>query len=207
MIVEVAFDGGCRNNPNGPASSGAIVRDPDGRTLRHIGLAIGIASNNVAEWTGLLIGLEAAREVGATAVRAFGDSQLVVEQFTGNYAIRDEKLRTIAMEVSTVARSFPGGVTAAHVPREKNRAADAICRAVLEGTYTPDSDVDVYTAGDVEVHFVVAVRMDHRAVSEAIEAGATPAALRKKLAAQVESKLIRTGVVGEYSVIPSRIKG
>jgi ribonuclease HI len=207
MIVEVAFDGGCRNNPNGPASSAAIVRDLEGRTLRHVGSAIGIASNNVAEWTGLFLGLQAAQELGATEVRAFGDSKLVVEQFKGNYAIKGEKLREIAMEVSQIARAF-ASVTIEHVPREQNRAADAICTAVLNDTYVPDADLGaIGDAGDVEVAFVVQVRMDRKAATAALAGGKTIKALRKQLAAQMERKLMLTGVVGEIAVSTSRIKG
>lgn len=207
MIVEVAFDGGCRDNPRGQASSAAIVRDLEGHTLRHVGSAIGIASNNVAEWTGFYLGLQAAQELGATEVRAFGDSKLVVEQFSGNYAIREEKLREIAMEVSQIARTFAGGVTATHVPREQNRAADAICTAVLEGTYEADVDLDALTAGDVEVAFVVQVRMDRKSVAAAVAGGKTVKDLRKQLTAQMERKLMLTGVVGEIIVSTSRIKG
>jgi ribonuclease HI len=207
MIVEVAFDGGCRNNPNGQASSAAIVRDLEGRTLRHVGSAIGIASNNVAEWTGLFLGLQAARDLGATEVRVFGDSKLVVEQFKGNYSVKDETLRAIAMEVSQIARTF-ASVTIEHVPREQNRAADAICTAVLNDAYVPDADLSaIEDGGDVEVAFVVQVRMDRKAATAALASGKTVKELRKQLAAQMERKLMLTGVVGEIAVSTSRIKG
>lgn len=214
MMVEIHFDGGCRSNPNGPASSGAVIRTIDGRTLRHVGRAIGIASNNVAEWTGLLIGLEAARELGATDCRVYGDSKLVVEQFSGNYAVRDEKLREIALRVSNVVREFTGVVTLEHVRREHNKAADAICNAVLDGTYRDDAFLQVASTEerskakriDVTVGFVVEVTMDSAEAAASLAAGATCAELRKKLAERVETRLLLSGAGGDPLRV-TRVRG
>jgi probable phosphoglycerate mutase len=210
MIVQLAFDGGCRNNPNGPGSSGEVLQDIDGRTLRHVGRAIPApASNNVAEWTGLLIGLEAALELGASSVASQGDSQLVVRQFSGEFAVREERLRALSMQAHRLRARFADGVTLTWVPRERNRAADAICTAVLDGTYRPDADLDDLTsdAPEIEVAFVVAARLDGRVAAAAVARGEEPKALRKALAAEVERKLLLTGKVGHYTVTPARIKG
>jgi probable phosphoglycerate mutase len=212
MIVEVWFDGGCRSNPTGAAASAAIVRDPiAGRTLRHVGRAIGVASNNVAEWRGFILGLEAARDLGATSVRAFGDSKLVVEQFAGNYAINAESLRALALEASRLAVSFTGGVVATHVPRAENRAADAICNAVLDGTYVADADdltaATPAAAKTVTVSFVVDVTMDASEAREAIAGGATELALRKRLADRAERAFLLNGRVGGDSYRATRVKG
>jgi len=205
MIVTLAFDGGCLNNPHGEASSAAIIQDLDGRTLRHVGAAIGIASNNVAEWTGFYLGLQAAQELGASGVRAFGDSKLVVEQFRGNYAIRQESLREIAMETSKIAQTFADGVEIEHVPRERNRAADAIATAVLKGTYVEDAVDPV--AGDIELGFVLQVDVDPKRIRAALDRGLTLKQLKKHISDEVEGRLIRCGLVGEYSVRPARIRG
>jgi ribonuclease HI len=212
MIVHLNFDGGCRSNPNGPASSGAVLRDAAGLTLIHVGRDIGVGSNNIAEWTGLLIGLEAARNLGATEVCAFGDSELVVKQFNGEYAIRDEKLRALSIQVSQVARSFEAGVTVRHIPRKQNAAADAICTAVLEGTYVPDSSIeDVRAAANaderVAVEFVVEVQMGRDEARRRLEAGATPAELRRDLGKRAESSLLLAGTKTGDAFKPARIKG
>jgi ribonuclease HI len=209
MIVEVSFDGGCVNNPNGPASSAAIVRDREGHTLRHVGLPIGIASNNVAEWRALQLGLETAHDLGAAGVHAYGDSKLVVEQFAGRFAIHEERLKAIALEVSRLARRFPEGVKVTWVPREANRAADAICSAVLGGSYVPDAAIDDATTGvaDVEVSFICTVRMDPAKVRAALAGGGTPVALRKQLAARAETRLLLASQIGDFRISPSRVKG
>lgn len=212
-VVDLYFDGGCKNNPIGEASCGAVVKDGTGRTLRHVGRALGIGSNNVAEWSGLLHGLRAAHGLGATGVRAFGDSKLVCEQFSGNFSIRVDSLRIIADKVRTLVSDFPDGVTATWIPREANRAADAICSGVLEGTYRGDpEDMDAamnsYAANaEVEVTFVCTIRMDAKAAREAIESGVPADALRRRMAREAESRLLLAGRVGGYTVTPTRIKG
>jgi probable phosphoglycerate mutase len=206
VIVEVFFDGGCRSNPHGEAASGAVVRDLEGKTLRHVGRAIGIGSNNLAEWNGLRYGLEAALELGATEVRAFGDSKLVVEQFSGAYAIRAEGLREISLHVSKLAQQFPGGVVAQHVPRKQNAAADWICTAVLNGTYEP-GDTAPPAGAPVSVTFVVDVTMDPKEAREAIAAGTSELDLRRMLAARAERALLLNGRVGGDAYRPARVKG
>jgi probable phosphoglycerate mutase len=212
MKVEVWFDGGSRSNPNGQAASAAIVRDPsEGVTLRHVGRALGIASNNVAEWRGLIVGLETARELGATEVQAFGDSQLVVEQFLGNYQVNSEALKPLCAEARQLATYFPGGVKAKHVPRAQYHAADAICNAVLDGTYVGDGTLPVTETVDrrkpVSVAFVVEVTMNAKEVRDALAAGTTETALRKILAGRAERKLLLTGSVGGDTLRTARVKG
>jgi ribonuclease HI len=215
MIVDLYFDGGCRANPNGPAAGGAVVRDLEGRTLRHVGRHIGIGTNNSAEWTGFLIGLEAARDVGATCVRAFGDSNLVVQQFARAWGINEEHLLSFAQQAWTIAKAFPDGVTTAHVPREQNRAADAICTAVLEDVYVPDAEIDeVLAAADlaaavatpISVSFVVDVTLDRNAVRTALAAGVKPTELRKQLAKRYENRLLLAGQLPD-EIRVSRVKG
>ncbi|MBV8149325.1 MAG: ribonuclease HI family protein, partial [Candidatus Eremiobacteraeota bacterium] len=87
-------DGGSRGNP-GPAASGAVLLDPSGELLEEVAAYLGIATNNVAEWTALVIGLEAAakREVRRLAVRL--DSELVVKQLRGEYRVKKAELQPL----------------------------------------------------------------------------------------------------------------
>jgi ribonuclease HI len=121
----VYFDGASRGNP-GPASYG--VFSPTG--LR-IGERIGHATNNVAEWRGLLAALDAARVAGATSVELRSDSELVVRQFTGVYRVKAVHLVPFLEEAREKARSFRT-LTIRHVPREENREADALANAALD---------------------------------------------------------------------------
>ncbi|WP_155372039.1 bifunctional RNase H/acid phosphatase [Catellatospora vulcania] len=129
VIIEA--DGGARGNP-GPAGYGAVVRDPaSGEVLAERAAALGVATNNVAEYRGLIAGLEAAAELGASQVEARMDSKLVVEQMSGRWQIKHPGLRPLAAEVATLVRKFDQ-VTYTWIPRERNRAADALANAAMD---------------------------------------------------------------------------
>lgn len=127
LIVEA--DGGSRGNP-GPAAYGAVVRDAEtGRILVEVAEAIGVATNNVAEYRGLLAGLERAIEVAPQAqIEARLDSKLIVEQMSGRWAIRNAALRELAL----AARRMAPGATYTWVPRDQNRAADRLVNDALD---------------------------------------------------------------------------
>jgi probable phosphoglycerate mutase len=130
IIIEA--DGGSRGNP-GPSSYGALVRDADtGRVIAQRGETIGIATNNVAEYTGLIAGLQMAREYApdATDVEVRMDSKLVIEQMAGRWKIKHESMRPLAVEAKDLLP--PAGVTWTWVPREQNSAADALANAALD---------------------------------------------------------------------------
>jgi ribonuclease H / adenosylcobalamin/alpha-ribazole phosphatase len=129
LIVEA--DGGSRGNP-GPAAFGALVRDAaSGAVLAEAADAIGTATNNVAEYRGLVAGLQLARDVDAeAAVEVRMDSKLVIEQMAGRWKIKHADMRHLAMEAR---RLVPADVTWTHVPRERNAAADALLNRVLDG--------------------------------------------------------------------------
>jgi len=129
IIIEA--DGGSRGNP-GPSSYGALVRDADtGMVIAQRGETIGIATNNVAEYTGLIAGLEMAREYApdATDVEVRMDSKLVIEQMAGRWKIKHESMKPLAVEAQ---RLLPASVTWTWVPREQNAAADALANAALD---------------------------------------------------------------------------
>jgi ribonuclease HI len=133
LIVEA--DGGARGNP-GPAAYGAVVRDAQtSRVLAAEGLPIGRATNNVAEYRGLIAGLEMAREIDPTAtLEVRMDSRLVIEQMAGRWKVRHADLKPLALQA---ARLRPASVTWTWVPRELNQAADALVNRALDGDLVP----------------------------------------------------------------------
>jgi probable phosphoglycerate mutase len=137
LVVEA--DGASRGNP-GPASYGALVRDPEtGTVLAERAEVLGTTTNNVAEYRGLIAGLEAAREIDASAeVEVRMDSKLVVEQMSGRWQVKHPSMRPLAVEARSVLP--PEQVRYIWVPREKNKAADRLANAALDGT--PIDDVD-----------------------------------------------------------------
>jgi ribonuclease HI len=123
-------DGGSRGNP-GPAASGAVLFDESGDVLREIGTFLGVATNNVAEWTGLLTGLEAALELGVTDIAVRLDSELVVKQISGAYRVKNEGLIPLHAKAKVLLRKF-ASVDVQHVRRKLNAAADAVVNQVLD---------------------------------------------------------------------------
>jgi broad specificity phosphatase PhoE/ribonuclease HI len=128
VILEA--DGGSRGNP-GPASYGALIRDADtGVIIAQRGETIGIATNNVAEYRGLIAGLELAREHAPDAeIEVRMDSKLVVEQMAGRWKIKHADMKPLALQAQ---RLVPPGVIWTWVPRAQNAAADALANAALD---------------------------------------------------------------------------
>ena len=129
LIVNV--DGGARGNP-GPAAVGAVVQTADGELLEERGELIGVATNNVAEYRALLLGIELAAGRGAGEVELVGDSELIVRQVRGEYKVKDATLRELHGEVKRALRSFENW-TIRHVRREQNAEADRLVNAALDG--------------------------------------------------------------------------
>lgn len=129
VIIEA--DGGSRGNP-GPASYGALVRDADtGMVIAQRGETIGVATNNVAEYTGLIAGLELAREHAPDAdVEVRMDSKLVVEQMAGRWKVKHASMKPLAIQAQGLLPS--GSIEWTWVPREQNKAADALANAALD---------------------------------------------------------------------------
>ena len=130
LVVEA--DGGSRGNP-GPAGYGALVRDPlTGQVLAEVWESLGTATNNVAEYSGLVAGLRAAAELAPGAdVEVRMDSKLVVEQMSGRWQIKDPNLRTLARSAQDVARRL-GRVSYAWVPRARNAHADRLANQAMD---------------------------------------------------------------------------
>jgi ribonuclease H / adenosylcobalamin/alpha-ribazole phosphatase len=129
VIVEA--DGGSRGNP-GPAGYGAVVRDADtGQPLREAAGGIGVASNNVAEYRGLIAGLQTAIDLGAKQVEVRMDSKLVVEQMSGRWQVKHPDMRVLAREAMALVRQLPA-VTFGHIPRALNSHADRLANEAMD---------------------------------------------------------------------------
>ncbi len=123
-------DGGSRGNP-GPAASGAVLVGPDGGVLDEVGAFLGTATNNVAEWTALCIGLERALEHGLRRLAVRMDSELVVKQMRGEYRVKHADLQPLHRRAQGLLRRFEH-VDIKHVPRKQNALADRLVNAVLD---------------------------------------------------------------------------
>jgi probable phosphoglycerate mutase len=124
-------DGGSRGNP-GPAAYGAVLKDADtGEVIAEDASTIGVASNNVAEYSGLIAGLRLAEEFAPEAdIEVRMDSKLVVEQMSGRWKIKHASMRPLAMEANRLA---PFGTTYTWMPREQNKHADRLANEALDG--------------------------------------------------------------------------
>ena len=128
--VVVNVDGGARGNP-GPAAVAAVLTNPDGGLIEQLGKPIGHATNNVAEYRALLLGIELAKSVGAREVELIGDSELIVKQVTGEYRVKDAGLRPLHAEVKQALADFDRW-SIRHVKRAHNEAADALVNETLD---------------------------------------------------------------------------
>jgi len=128
--VVVHVDGGARGNP-GPAAAAAVVSGPGGDVLDEASELLGEATNNVAEYRALLLGLRRARELGATEVEVVNDSELVARQVTGAYKVKHEAMRPLHAEATAALGAYDRG-TIRSVPRAENARADALVNAALD---------------------------------------------------------------------------
>jgi len=128
--VVVEADGGSRGNP-GPAGYGAAVFTTDGSLLAERAEGIGVTTNNVAEYKGLIAGLEAARELDADEVDVRMDSKLVVEQMSGRWQIKNEALKPLAATASALAAGF-AEITYTWIPRAQNAHADRLANEAMD---------------------------------------------------------------------------
>ena len=131
MKVVVNVDGGARGNP-GPAAIAAVVQEPDGGVLEERGERIGRATNNVAEYKALLLGIEMASALGAKELDLVGDSELIVKQVKGEYKVKDATMRELHAEAEKALREFDSW-SIRHVRREHNAEADRLVNEALDG--------------------------------------------------------------------------
>jgi ribonuclease HI len=135
MKVIVHVDGGARGNP-GRAAAACVVSSPDGDVLAERSELLGTATNNVAEYRALLLGLECAHELGASEVEVVGDSELIAKQVQGLYKVKHEAMRPLHRRaLDSLARFEDWSIRT--VPRAQNARADALVNAALDGR-TPE---------------------------------------------------------------------
>ena len=130
MKARLFTDGGARGNP-GPAAYGFVLDSEDGTVLAAEGQAIGVATNNVAEYSGLVAGLRKALDLHVPEVEVVSDSELLVKQMRGEYRVKNEALRTLFVEASALARGLES-VEYRHVKRAHNELADRLVNEALD---------------------------------------------------------------------------
>jgi len=128
LIVHV--DGGARGNP-GPAAAAAVISNADGETLAEHSELLGRATNNVAEYRAVLLGLARARDLGADEVEVIGDSELVAKQIQGLYKVKHEAMRPLYLDAMKALREFRSW-SIRTVPRAQNARADALVNEALD---------------------------------------------------------------------------
>ncbi len=130
MRARLFTDGGARGNP-GPAAYGYVLEAEDGTVLAAEGQAIGSATNNVAEYSGLIAGLRKAAELHVPDVEVVSDSELMVKQMRGEYRVKNAALRALSVEAAALAREFTN-VEYRHVKRAHNELADRLVNEALD---------------------------------------------------------------------------
>lgn len=126
----IHVDGASIGNP-GPAGAGVVIMDQNNRKTATISQPLGTATNNVAEYRALIMGLTRAKELGASRVHILADSELMVKQITGDYRVKDVKLRALSREALELIDSFDY-FDIVHVDREKNGEADRLAKRAAE---------------------------------------------------------------------------
>jgi len=129
MKLEIFTDGGCSGNP-GPAAIGVVFKE-NGKTIKTYSRAIGQGTNNIAEYTALIVALQEAQQLKSIEVRVKTDSQLMCQQVLGKYAVKHENIKPLFLKVKDLVKGFKN-FHIEHVPREQNAEADALVRQVLK---------------------------------------------------------------------------
>ena len=130
MRAKLFTDGGARGNP-GPAAYAYVLETEDGDVVAAHGEAIGVATNNVAEYSALIAGLEKAVELGVAELEVVSDSELMVKQMRGEYKVKNEALRELSLRAGRLAREV-GSVRYTAVRREQNKLADRLVNEALD---------------------------------------------------------------------------
>jgi len=130
-LITAYFDGGARSNP-GPGGYGVYIVDDQGTVLAELHGSLGVTTNNIAEYNGLIAALQWAVDHDVTSITIKGDSLLIVEQMRGNYKVKNEGLKPLHLQARMLVTQI-GNVKFAHVPREQNRDADRLSNVGMDG--------------------------------------------------------------------------
>jgi ribonuclease HI len=147
--VVVHVDGGARGNP-GPAAAAAVVSTPDGQVLDEAAITLGRATNNVAEYRALLLGLERAAALGASQVDVVNDSELIAKQVDGSYRVKNADLQPLHQQAKQALAGFERW-SIRSVPRAQNAAADALVNRALDGDEIAPNPATVAADGTDEL--------------------------------------------------------
>jgi ribonuclease HI len=128
--ITINFDGGSRGNP-GPAGIGVVLSAEDGTPLVTLGKFIGVATNNVAEYTALILGLKQAAKLGATKIHVRGDSELVIKQMRGEYRVKNPALKALYEQAQSLVSDFQS-VGFEHNLRHHNSLADRLANLAMD---------------------------------------------------------------------------
>ncbi len=129
--IHIFTDGGARGNPGPAAMGGVLIDAATGTVLDEFGIYLGETTNNQAEYRALIEALKRAKQHGATTVECFLDSELVVEQMTGRYKVKNGGLQSLFQKAQHLAQQFEN-VAFRHIPREQNKQADALVNKALD---------------------------------------------------------------------------
>jgi len=129
LKLSLYTDGGSRGNP-GPAATGGVLKNEEGKTIASFGTFLGKQTNNYAEYMAFIEGIKKAKELGATEVEAFLDSKLVVEQLNRNWKVKEPTIQKLFLKAWNEIQGIK--VTIKHVRREANKEADAEVNKVLD---------------------------------------------------------------------------
>ncbi len=129
MELTIYSDGASRNNP-GEAGAGVYILQ-DGRPLEGLARYLGTTTNNIAEYTAAIMGLEFAVKQGAQKVKLFADSELLVKQINGQYKVKNEGLKPLHGKVKELIAKI-GSVEVQYIPRERNKEADALANKAID---------------------------------------------------------------------------
>ena len=130
-MITAFFDGGARGNP-GPAGYGVYIVDDQGNVLAELSGSLGIATNNVAEYHGLITALQWAADQDVKHLAIKGDSLLLIEQMRGNYKVKNEGLKPLYLRARMLVMQI-GDVSFTHVRREENKDADRLSNVGMDG--------------------------------------------------------------------------
>jgi phosphoribosylglycinamide formyltransferase 1 len=128
--VKIFTDGGSRGNP-GPGAAAYVVIGPDGRTIAGRGIYLGKTTNNAAEYNAVAAGLEGAKEIGASAVEIFSDSELIVKQINGQYRVKNAQLAELHSKCMVLLAGFSSW-SISHIRREQNTQADGLANRTMD---------------------------------------------------------------------------
>jgi len=130
-LITAYFDGGARGNP-GPAGYGVYIVDDQGQVLAELSGSLGVATNNVAEYHGLITALQWAADRDLKQIAIKGDSLLLIEQMRGNYKVKNEGLKPLHLKARMLVMQI-GDVSFEHVRREQNKDADRLSNIGMDG--------------------------------------------------------------------------